>query len=221
MLHAGAHGGLSIPRGRADTQRMARLRLRRRAADLAVTLVAVALCAAPLLPQVWADSATMVQRQIAVNEQVAASSTISEPWGGSFAASPSGKSVGAISWSVFTTNPAGYKLVLSTTSVPAMHDRNSSNVINDQPASPAPWSVAAGDRRFGFSAVGPDALHVFSGGSDWRGFEGVHGIEASHNRDGAAGMSTTTVRVASEMRSPLESNAKLHAWILATATVNI
>ena len=63
--------------------------------------------------------------------------------------------VASSTWTIVTNNVTGYQLTLKSTTTPAMKNATSS-VTDYGTSSPAVWSVASGDARFGFSAYGAD-----------------------------------------------------------------
>lgn len=192
--------------------------LRRRVPDALVTIVAVALCAAPF---VATTQASLVDVPIVVDQKVRESAVVSKPLQGNFDSDRSGKSVGKLDWEVYTSAGEGFKLTVATDKEPAFRDSGSTAKVDDYSSTPVPWSVGAGERKFGFSAEGDRALGVYDQGTKWRGFNGTRGIEVARRRTGPARMTRTTIWLTSEMRNPLPSDANPEAFVTATASVNL
>lgn len=203
---------------------MAIRRTRRRALDVFVVLVAACLIAWPLLPSSTAATVGSALREdgVTVDEKVKQSALISQPLNGEFSLSRTGKTVGHVDWDVYTSANEGFKLSVSTDGTPAMRDSAAGSVVGDYRDDPAAWSVGAGDRRFGFSSEGDQALpSIYGQGTKWRGFSGRKPIEVARRRTGPVAVTRTKVWLASEMRSPLPSTARPKTWIIATAMMNI
>lgn len=193
-----------------------------RVTDGVVVTIAMILMATPFLPSVWAASdGAVIEAPMSVEQKVKSSSMISKPTDGHFDVDHDGKSLGTVNWDVFTTDTNGFKLVLSSTSSPAMRDMRGNSDIDDYSDSPTGWSVSGEQRRFGFSAVGARAMSEFGGGRKWRGFDGLKGIEIARRRGSATAETRTTVRLASEMGNALPAGARPRAAIIATVVANI
>lgn len=208
----------------ADTSHMARTRTRtrtRRAADLGIAVVGVVLVLSPFIAQSFAGDAIIEQR-IAVGQRIKAAAVVSPPATGRFVMDSGGLTTGAVSWDVFTTDSGGFRMTVNTdANEEALRDRTTGLSVADYSHSSSEWSVPAGQRRFGFSAVGDYALNEYGDGSKWRGFEGRRGVLVARHGSGAAPMSRVTLRLASEMKSPLPDSANPKAYIYSTVTVNI
>lgn len=211
---------------RADTGTMAYTRRRTRsragrAADLVVAVAAVMLIASPMIMQAGADDA-IITSPMTVGQVVNAAAVISPPAKGSFDAKGDGSSTGQVSWDVFSTDDDGFRMTVSTDAdLPALRDRTTGIQIPDLDDDPGAWSVGAGQRRFGFSAMGDTAISSYDDGTKWRGFDGRTGILIARHGSGAAPMSTVTLKLKSEMNRPLPASADPKAYIVSTVTVNI
>ena len=213
----------------ADTEAMAsthssalRARARSRGADVIVTLVAMALIAAPFLTATHAASnSPLVQAQVDVDQRVRAAAMISQPQDSDFHVATTGRSTGVVGWDIWTSSPDGYKLDVTSDQVPAMQDGRSSTTVGDLGIDLGPWSVGANDRRFGFSARGDQALNRFDNGTSWRGLTGTRGIEVARHTGGSVALTRTWVRLAAEMGSALPSGAHPTAHVTATAVPNL
>jgi hypothetical protein len=220
MARSSDHGfALSTKLNCADTRGMPRLWPRRRFLDLAVTLVAVGLCAAPFVP---AGTASFVETPVTVDQRVKAMSLISMPQDGAFTPKRSGRAQGSVAWDVYTSDSRGFKLVVSSPRSPAMRETRSGTNIADY-GDPRGWAVGRKGRAFGFSATGSQALSGYSGGKLWRGFKGQRGIEIARRRQGATPVTKTTLKLTSEMGEDAKfpADARLSASVTATVLVNI
>lgn len=195
-------------------------RLRSRTLDLAVASVCVALLAAPFVASSAAIESSINENTADVDLSIPQIGIISLPQAGSFGAGRSGVADGSISWDMYSTASAGMKLAVSAGRAPALRDGKNSVDIADFGATPAAWSVAAGDRRFGFSAVGDIALSRYDGGAKWRGFDGTNGVEVAR-RGGVLGRTTTTVKLRGEYSAALADDATPSADVAATAVINL
>jgi hypothetical protein len=203
---------------------MKRIRTRRRTIDTLVVLASLCLMAWPFLtPTQAAVVGGLIQEtQVGVDQSVKQSALISQPLNGDFDMKWSGKSVGKVDWDVYTSANEGFKLSVSSDGTPAMRDKNGSSTVNDYQTKPSSWSVGSGDRRFGFSSEGPQALeNIYDQGKKWRGFTGKVPIEVARRRTGPVSVTRTTVWFAAEMRAPLPSSARPRSWVVATAMMNI
>lgn len=195
-------------------------RLRARLLDLAVATVCVACIAAPALPMVGAaEDEPVLETGGNVDQRVLETAAISNPLNGSFEAGGSGIREGSIAWDIYSTAPRGMKLVIASDRTPAMRDAANGVDIADFGATPGAWSVAAKERRFGFSASGSLALQRFGAGQKWRGFSGAEGLEVAR-RTIATPRTRTTVRLRAQFKSALASNSRPTANVTATAVPN-
>lgn len=190
---------------------------RRRLLDAAVTLVAVALCTAPFVGQ---GLASVSDTPIAVDQVVLENVLISQPLNGAFALRGSGRSTGGVEWDVYTSSERGYKLVVATSSRPALFDAKRGAGVPDLGGKLQRWTDSSARRRFGFTARGAHAMTPFGSGTRWRGFDGARGLEVA--RHTAASSSTrTSVQVSAELRSPLPAGTRPTAHVFATAVGNL
>lgn len=192
---------------------------RRRFLDLAVTIVAVGLCAAPFVP---IGSASFVETPVTVDQRVKQMSLISMPQDGSFTPKRAGRAHGSVGWDVYTSDTRGFKLVVSAPRSPAMRETSSGTSIADF-GDPRGWAVGRKGRAFGFSALGTQALSGYSSGKIWRGFKGERAIEIARRRQGATPTTRTTLKLTSEMGDDagFPSSARLSASVTATVLVNV
>ena len=156
-----------------------------------------------------------------VDQTVNQAAVISMPLDGTFDINKNGLEIGSVDWEVYTSADEGFKLTVSSDGTPAMRDSAGGNSISDYRSDLASWSVAANDRRFGFSAKGDNALSGYGEGTKWRGFKGRRALEVARRRKGPISMTRTTVRLASEMRRALPASSKPHTSLTATAMKNI
>lgn len=195
--------------------------LRSRLLDLAVALVCIACVCAPFLATTTAAPvAPVINSSGTVDQRVLQSGIISNPINGSFGAGRSGRVDGAVSWDMYTTSIDGLKLLLASDRTPAMRDAQNGVDIADYAATPGEWSVAAGDRRFGFSVVGALGLDRFGSGARWRGLEGRRSVETARRRSTIA-RTRTTIKLRAEFSSALGSDARATANLTATAVPNL
>lgn len=193
-------------------------RSRRVIADIAVCMFGAALCAWPFIAT---GSASLSDVPVNVNQKVAESTLISKPLDGKFDVKLSGRSTGSIDWDVYTSSTEGFKLSVSASTEPAMTDTTRGAVIGDLSSSFKPWSVAAGERRFGFSATGDQAKSSFANGDNWRGFTGRKSIELGRRKTGPVKLTRTTLLLSSEMRAALPAGATPRVTITGTTSVNL
>lgn len=198
--------------------------LRARLLDLAVATVCVACVASPLLPGVGAATeatdAPVVETSGTVDQRVLQSGIISSPLDVSFDDGTTGTRDGGASWDLYTTAPAGLKLVLSTDRVPALRDGENGIDIADMATTAAAWSVPSGERRFGFTTTGEVALARFDGGASWRGFDGGRSVEVAR-RTAPMPRTRTRVRLRAQYGTPLPGNARPRVTVNATAVANL
>lgn len=198
--------------------------MRARLLDLAVTTVCVACIAAPVLPIVYAagsSSNPVVQESGGtVDQKVLEGGVISNPLNGSFDTGRSGVVNGSLQWDVYTTARDGIKLLVSTDRSPAMRDPQNGIDVDDLGDTPAAWSVAAADRRFGFTAAGELSLERFSSGTLWRGFSGTRSVEVGR-RGTATARTRTTVKLRAEFGTAIPSDGRPAATVVATAVPNL
>lgn len=209
----------------ADTQPMPTGRIKRwrsRGIDLGLLIGAIVLIATPFAPGLNAAS-PVLERSVSVDQRVKPTAVISLPFDGNFQVPRTGRSIGSVKWNVYTTAQQGYKLVISTTSKPALRDTNGSQRVDDFGRRIGDWSVPAGERRFGFSAAGDRAIDSYSSGSQrqWRGFDGTLPAEIARFRSGALPASTTTLWLTAEMKRSLPASARMRGAVIATALTNL
>lgn len=198
---------------------MARSRMRIRALDVAVTLVAACLCVTPFIPGSQAGS--LYETGLSVDQEVKQTALISKPLSGRFDLKRSGRTSGEVNWDVYSSAGDGFKLVVSADGTPAMRDSVAGSYISDYSSALNTWSVLSGERRFGFSASGAKALGVYEQGKKFRGFAGGAAIEISRRREGPVAVTRTTLVLRSEFDSPLPSSARPRASITGTAMLNM
>lgn len=195
-------------------------RLRSRTLDLAVASVCVALFAAPFVASSGAIESSINENTADVDVRIPQIGIISKPQAGSFSGATSGIADGSIEWDLYSTSSAGMKLAVSAGRAPALRDGQNAVDIADLGATPGAWSVASGERRFGFSAVGNIVLARYDGGGKWRGFDGRNSVEVAR-RAGVIGRTTTTIKLRGEYGAALASNATPSGDVTATAVVNL
>lgn len=203
-----------FPRWNADKLPMRR----RRVVDVAVVLVAAALCCAPFVQAVYAGS--MVDVPVTVDQQVREITMISKP-DGAFNVDNSGRSTGKIAWDVYTSFGMGFQLSVRTDAVPALRDEKGKATILDYSENLSAWNVSNGERRFGFSVKGAQSLSIYDKGSLYRGFDGDRPIQISRRRGGPIGNTETDLMLSSEFDEPLPSGTSLKLYIAGIATVNL
>lgn len=177
-------------------------------------------CAAPFVPIGSAADGPVFETPISVDQVVHPAAVISLPLTPSFNFQREGLALGTVAWSVSTSDSNGFKLVLSSTTVPAMQGTGTETVA-DYSDEPSAWDVAGPERAFGFSVAGTRARTLFGNGTKWRGFDGKRGIEIARRRGSASEPITTTVRLASEMGAALPASVDPSAHIMATAVANL
>lgn len=187
-------------------------------ADVVVVLVAAALCCAPFVSNVSAGSLTDIP--LTVDQSVKEITMISKP-DGSFNVDNSGRSTGKIAWDVYTSFGQGFQLSVRTDAIPALRDANGKATISDYTSTLSPWSVSNGDRKFGFTVKGKQALSIYDSGSMFRGFEGTKPIQISRRRGGPIGNTETDLMITSEFDEPLPSGSSPRLYIAGTVTVNL
>lgn len=198
-------------------------RLRSRLLDLAVATVCVACVGAPLLPIVNAANdpePSVVESGGTVDQKVLEGGIISNPLNGSFEGGGSGTVDGSVSWDLYSSDRDGMKLSVSADRTPAMRDAKTGTRVPDYAAAPSAWSVASGDRRFGFTVTGGLALARFDGGAKWRGFDGQKSVEVGR-RNAPTPRTRTTVKLRAEFAAPLGADARPTATVYATAVPNL
>lgn len=187
--------------------------------DIAVTLVAMCLCASPFIPRSHAGN--LSETGVKVDQKVKQTALITKPLSGRFDYSRSGVSTGQVSWDVYSSAGEGFKLVVSTDGTPAMRDSAAGSVINDFSTSLSGWSVGGGDRRFGFSSTGDAAISSYESGTRYRGFQGAQGLEIARRRKGPIAVTRTTLKLRGEFTNPLPSNARPKVLVIGTAMLNL
>jgi hypothetical protein len=134
-----------------------------------------------------------------------------------------GSSESSATWTVATNNDNGYKLELTTAGSPALAKGADTFADLADGGTPIPWSVAAADSAFGFSAEGsstPSALwgDPDSGSGNYRGFQGGSPIEVANNGNETAGEDTTVYFKAEVGTSHLQPSGIYSADVTVTAT---
>jgi hypothetical protein len=191
--------------------------LRNRYADWLLLGAAIACIGAPFVAGAFANE-SILDQTVKVDQQVKEAAMISLPQEGSFDLKRSGKEVGSVKWEVYTSAANGFKLTASADSEPAM-----GTMVSDYDSALAAWSVGANERKFGFSASGPEALSSYGNSSSrkWRGFNGRRGIEIARKRNDPSAEVETTLWLASEMGASLPASASASATLTATAMANL
>ena len=191
-----------------------------KARDFVIVFVAICLILSPFIPHVGAADGPVYETPLSVNQRVRPAGMISEPLAETFAFQRQGLATGSVTWSVSSSDSNGFKLVVSTTTDPAMRATDGTT-IPDYDDAPAAWDVGDSERAFGFSVVGQRSRADFGDGTKWRGFNGRQGIEVARRRGGASEPVRTTIRLASEMGRPLPDSVNPTARVVATAVANL
>lgn len=191
-----------------------------RARDVMIVGVAICMIMSPFIRTVEAADGPVYETPMSVNQRVRPAGMISEPLAEAFTFQRQGLATGSVTWSVSSSDTNGFKLVLSTTSEPAMR-ASDGTVIPDYDHTPTDWNVNDSERAFGFSVVGQRSRSDFGDGTKWRGFNGRQGIEVARRRGGASEPVRTTIRLASEMGQALPASVDPRARVVATAVANL
>ncbi len=204
----------------ADACTVLKRRARISVIDVCIVATAMVCCAAPFIAVGNAADGPVFETPISVDQVVHPAAVISQPLSPAFTLIRDGRATGTVTWSVSTSDGNGFKLVLSSTTTPAMQGTGSATVA-DYSDQPSEWDVSGQERAFGFSVSGSRARSMFGNGTKWRGFDGKRGIEIARRRGSASEPVTTTVRLATEMGAALPAAADPQAHILATTVANI
>ncbi len=134
-----------------------------------------------------------------------------------------GNSESNATWTVATNNDAGYKLEVSAAGSPALTKGADSFADFADGGSPIPWSVAAADSAFGFSAQGAATPSgswgdPAGGSGKYRGFTAGTPIEVANNGNETAGENTTVYFRAEVGASHLQASGLYSANLTVTAT---
>jgi hypothetical protein len=134
-----------------------------------------------------------------------------------------GSSENSATWTVATNNDAGYKLEVTAAGSPAMTKGADSFADFPDGGTPIPWSVAAGNSAFGFSAEGNATSSVLwgtpsTGSGKYRGPTGSTAIEVANNGNETAGEDTTLYFKAEVGSSHLQASGTYTANLTVTAT---
>ncbi|MCW2949125.1 MAG: hypothetical protein JWN41_138 [Thermoleophilia bacterium] len=195
-------------------------RIRIRVLDTVVALICVACFVVPFAALSQAAERPQAETGGDVDQRVAESGMISNPFGGTFGNGTNGTVNGLIQWDMFTTSSQGLKLTVSTNRSPALHDVANGIDIPDYGDEPSAWAVDGTARRFGFTADGDISLGRFGAGAKWRGFDGGKSIEVGRKKS-TMPLTRTTVRLRAEYGTALPDSARPTADILGTAVVNL
>lgn len=195
-------------------------RLRLRLLDLAVASVCLMLVGIPFIASSSALESSINENTVDADLRVPQTGIISHPQKGSFAATRSGIVDGSVEWDIYSTASSGMKLVVSSTRSPALRDTQNGIDVTDVDGTLGGWSVAKGERRFGFSAVGNLVLARYGDGGKWRGFDAGNSIEVAR-KGGIIPRSTVTVKLRAEYDAALPGNAKPNVNVAATAVANL
>ena len=199
---------------------MTRPRARIRIVDFIVTMVAMGLIMAPVTSSSFAADPQLVQ-PMSVTQEVVNTVGASRPVTGNFDVDRNGVSTGSITWDAWATANGGFKLTVNSDRSPAMSDTSSGISIADYSTALSTWGIGAGERRFGFSAQGKQALAAYDDGRKWRGFSGSNPIEVARRRAGAVAQTRTEVLLRTEMKSALPAGSKPEANVIGTVTENL
>lgn len=134
-----------------------------------------------------------------------------------------GSSESSATWTVATNNDNGYKLELTASGAPALAKGADTFADLADGGTPIPWSVAAADSAFGFSAQGnatPGAQwgDPAGGSGNYRGFLSGTPIEVANNGNETAGEDTTVYFKAEVGTSHLQPSGLYSADVTVTAT---
>lgn len=182
---------------------------------------------------IQAASATDV---ILVNQTVTAGISITSPSDVTLTAltTSQNNAVASTTWTVTTNNATGYSLTVAADQAPAMRKGLTSTYFADYNGALNPWTVTNAF-QFGFSAIGSnttgygsDPQNNCAAGTDvqsttlnWKGFNGVTGIEiASSTATTTTSGVTTTFCVGTEQDSVFAPSGSYVATTTATATTN-
>jgi hypothetical protein len=194
--------------------------MRSRLLDVAVTCVCMAMVAAPFIAISHAVEAPISENTVDTDVKLPQFGLLSLPINGSYAATRSGRVDGSVSWDMYTSTSNGMKLVVSADRAPALRDSQNGVDIADAGATPAAWTVASGERKFGVSAIGAYTLARFDDGTAFRGFAGTTGVEVAR-KGGIFPATRTVVKLRGEYGTALATDAKVTTNLIGTAVVNL
>jgi len=146
------------------------------------------------------------------------------------------RSVGSSSWTVATNSTTGYTLAVKASTTPALRNGSTDNFADyteGTPGTPDTWSVASGDKEFGYSAYGTNVTSgtwgthtdcgntgtgVVATGSKYRGFSMSDVTIASNSGVTPVAGIVTNICFAAEQNNVYAASGTYTATITATAT---